>query len=217
MTGTGSAGPGGPASSREPVDSAWELHGLALSRGEVDRSTINRNDPAWIEAAWADPRTRVLVLTGGAAGPQPGPPGGQAPVRFSEAGAALVLVPAAHAPDGLRFLLGVDEGGTTFFGVALPPGERAQAEAITAQGAGGGTAGSGADGAAGGAAGGGVPAGSGPARAAGGAAGSGVPAGEARLAGLREAGPLLDDRDAGLMTHAVALANWHASHTHCPR
>ncbi len=34
---------------------------------------------------------------------------------------------------------------------------------------------------------------------------------------LREAGPLLSDSDAGLMTHAVALANWHETFTHCPR
>jgi NAD+ diphosphatase len=34
---------------------------------------------------------------------------------------------------------------------------------------------------------------------------------------LRQAGALLSDRDAGLLTHAVALANWHESHTHCPR
>jgi len=34
---------------------------------------------------------------------------------------------------------------------------------------------------------------------------------------LRQVGALLSDRDAGLMTHAVALANWHDSHTHCPR
>ena len=34
---------------------------------------------------------------------------------------------------------------------------------------------------------------------------------------LRQAGALLSDRDAGLFTHAVALANWHDSHTHCPR
>jgi NAD+ diphosphatase len=34
---------------------------------------------------------------------------------------------------------------------------------------------------------------------------------------LREAGPLLADRDAGLMTEAVALANWHETFTHCPR
>jgi NAD+ diphosphatase len=38
-----------------------------------------------------------------------------------------------------------------------------------------------------------------------------------RPAGLRQAAPLLSDRDAGLLTHAVALANWHATHTHCPR
>jgi NAD+ diphosphatase len=41
--------------------------------------------------------------------------------------------------------------------------------------------------------------------------------GAARPASLREAGPLLSDRDAGLMTHAVALANWHAVFVHCPR
>ena len=39
----------------------------------------------------------------------------------------------------------------------------------------------------------------------------------AEQAGLRRAGALLDDRDAGLMTHAVSLANWHETHTHCPR
>jgi NAD+ diphosphatase len=38
-----------------------------------------------------------------------------------------------------------------------------------------------------------------------------------RPAGLREAAALLNDRDAGLFTHAVALANWHSTHTHCPR
>jgi NAD+ diphosphatase len=39
----------------------------------------------------------------------------------------------------------------------------------------------------------------------------------ARAAHLREVGPLLSDRDAGLMSHAVALANWHETFTHCPR
>jgi NAD+ diphosphatase len=37
-----------------------------------------------------------------------------------------------------------------------------------------------------------------------------------RPAALREVGTLLGDRDAGLLTHAVALANWHDTHTHCP-
>lgn len=34
---------------------------------------------------------------------------------------------------------------------------------------------------------------------------------------LREVGGDLDDRDAGLFTTAQALANWHATHTRCPR
>ncbi len=38
-----------------------------------------------------------------------------------------------------------------------------------------------------------------------------------RRVGLREVGALLGDRDAGLMVAAVALANWHRTHTHCPR
>lgn len=35
--------------------------------------------------------------------------------------------------------------------------------------------------------------------------------------GLREVGALLSDRDAGLLVHAVGLANWHATHPCCPR
>ena len=35
--------------------------------------------------------------------------------------------------------------------------------------------------------------------------------------GIRDVGTLLSARDAGLLVHAVALANWHATHTHCPR
>jgi NAD+ diphosphatase len=42
-------------------------------------------------------------------------------------------------------------------------------------------------------------------------------AAEVRPAPLREAGPLLSNRDAGLMTHAVALANFHDTHHFCPR
>jgi len=38
-----------------------------------------------------------------------------------------------------------------------------------------------------------------------------------RAAYLREAGPLLSDKDAGLLTHAVAVGNWHETFTHCPR
>lgn len=34
---------------------------------------------------------------------------------------------------------------------------------------------------------------------------------------LRQVGTLLDDRDVGLLTHAVGLAGWHATHPYCPR
>ncbi len=36
-------------------------------------------------------------------------------------------------------------------------------------------------------------------------------------AGLRAVGALLADRDAGLLTTATGVLNWHATHTHCPR
>jgi NAD+ diphosphatase len=37
------------------------------------------------------------------------------------------------------------------------------------------------------------------------------------LLDLRSIGALLDDRDAGLLVHAIALANWHAEHGFCAR
>jgi NAD+ diphosphatase len=41
--------------------------------------------------------------------------------------------------------------------------------------------------------------------------------GDARSGSLREVGMLLSDRDAGLLTHAVALEYWHRSHRYCSR
>jgi NAD+ diphosphatase len=38
-----------------------------------------------------------------------------------------------------------------------------------------------------------------------------------RPLGLREVGAALGDRDAGLLVALIALSNWHATHTHCPR
>jgi len=37
------------------------------------------------------------------------------------------------------------------------------------------------------------------------------------VAGLRELGLTLSDRDAGLLVLAVGLSNWHATHVRCPR
>ena len=161
-----------------------ELGGLMLARSTVDRVSVRRGDPEWVAAAWADPRTRVVVLD----------TTGQALVRFGDNQAELVLVPPGNAPDGLSFLLGVDDGGVTYFGVLERPAdtpepsgpdeELARPEQQTTQQQAAWLA----------------------------KAGPGE-----RKAGLREAAALLGDRDAGLFTHAVALANWHVSHTHCPR
>jgi NAD+ diphosphatase len=155
------AGPGPAAARRGLAVTGPALTGLALARAGVDRAAHLRTDAAWLEQAWADPAARVLVVEQG-----------RTLAEITEAGAWLHFLPPALAPDGVRFLLGIDEdgkdeGGTVYFGVAGPLPE---------------------------------------------AAAPGV-----RPAYLREAGPLLSDRDAGLMTHAVALANWHETFTHCPR
>ena len=165
------------------ADTGQELTGLVLARSGVDRAGARRGDEKWMTAAWSDPRSRVLVLDGAQALVRFGPDGsGGAHDAGGGDGAALVLVPPAQAPDGLRFLLGVDEAGTAFFGVMGPAG--------------------------------GLGAGPLPARGS-----TPPPPAEpgVRAAGLRQAAPLLSGRDAGLFTHAVALANWHATHTHCPR
>ena len=135
------------------------LHNLALARGTVDRIARRRTDQEWIDAAWKDPRTRVLVVSDG-----------QALVRTADGDgrAELVFVSPQQAPDGVRFLLGVDADGVVYFGVSAPLGAP-------------------------------------------GPFGDGV-----RAASLREVGALLPDRDAGLLTHAVALANWHDAHVCCP-
>ncbi|MCY7289072.1 MAG: NAD(+) diphosphatase [Cryobacterium sp.] len=40
---------------------------------------------------------------------------------------------------------------------------------------------------------------------------------ESRWAPLRHVATTLSDRDAGLFTETLGVANWHASHAHCPR
>ncbi len=135
------------------------LTGLALARGEVDRAAHLRADDAWLEAAWADPGTQVLVVEHG-----------RALCAIDDRQARLLFVSPANAAEAVRFLLGVDRAGIAYFGVAGPLPELREPDE------------------------------------------DGV-----RPVPLREAGPLLSDRDAGLMTHAVALANWHETFTHCPR
>jgi NAD+ diphosphatase len=160
-----------------PPEPAGELGPLALSRAEVDRSGHLRGDDAWLAAAWADPTTRVLAVDKG-----------HALVSIGPAAARLVFVSPDQAPEGVRFLLGVADDGTAYFGVDGPLPDPASPSRPASPDAGA------------------APdAGAGPDSAA-----------EVRPAPLREAGPLLSDRDAGLMTHAVALANFHDTHHFCP-
>ena len=91
------------------------LRNLALSRGEVDRSTARRGDADWVAAAWASPGTRVVVVEDG-----------QALVRLADGDtqAELAFVAPPQTPDGVRFLLGVDADGVVYFGVAGAHGQR---------------------------------------------------------------------------------------------
>lgn len=131
--------------------SGSSLTHLPLSRTTVDRAVDRRWDESWLAQAWADPRSRVLIVDRGRA--------------LVDAADRLVLRSPADAPQGETYLLGV-EAGQAYFAVVAPLPE---------------------------------------------------PPADARVAGLREAGVLLNDRDAGLLVHAVALQRWHATHGHCPR
>jgi NAD+ diphosphatase len=159
------------ATAPDPAEGPGVLDGLSLARSAVDRASHHRADLAWVAAAWADEGTRVLVLDHG-----------QTLINFTGDGAELELTSPGKAPEGARFLLGVDDAGVAYFGVDGPRGGL----------------------------------GAGPLPAPGSAPAAPLEGG-VHVAGLRQAGPLLGDRDAGLFTHAVALANWHATHTHCPR
>ena len=234
-----SAAQGTGAGTPEAQDYAGELGGFVLARSAVDRVSVRRGDTDWLAAAWADPRTRVLVLDNA-----------RALVRFGDKEAELILVSPAGAPEGLRFLLGVDDAEVAYFGVMGPagcleslmkdmedPGREGAEPGAGKQGPGEQEAGEQDTGgqetaepgapaqeAA-------VPQPPGP-EAAGQDAEPPAPEQQTvteqaawlararpglRPADLREAAALLNDRDAGLFTHAVALANWHATHTHCPR
>lgn len=129
------------------------LEWLALARGTLDRVAEHRRNAEWVAAAWENPGSRVFVVQGGRAlvsyDPEP----------------ALVFLSPGQAPEGERYLLGVDDDGSAYFAVkgTLPTVEGAEP------------------------------------------------------AGLRRVGAVLEDRDSGLLTHAVALEHWHTTNQYCPR
>ena len=85
------------------------LDDLALSRMAVDRAGARRTDQNWLDAAWADPATRVLAVSRGSV-----------LARLPEGGpAGLLLTGPAQAPTGLRTFLGIDASGVRCFGVGV--------------------------------------------------------------------------------------------------
>ncbi|MER7501856.1 NAD(+) diphosphatase [Nonomuraea pusilla] len=81
---------------------------LLLARGTIDRSSALRADEQWLKRAWNDPSTRVLVIDNG-----------HTLVRRNGDGVEAVLFGSADAPEGERFLLGL-ELGVAYFAVAAP-------------------------------------------------------------------------------------------------
>jgi NAD+ diphosphatase len=89
---------------------------LLLARSAIDRSAALRSDEEWLERAWTAEKTRVLLVHEG-----------RTLIRRFTDGAGLVLMSPLEAPEGQRYLLGVDDDGVPYFAVQapLPPGEAA--------------------------------------------------------------------------------------------
>ena len=123
---------------------------IALSMQAHDRVGLRRTDQAWLDDTWADPRTRVVLLSGGR-------------FRLRDDSAEVDWRATAEVPEGQRIFLGMRGDVANF--VLLVDEE---------------------------------------------------PAGSS-WTGFRAVGPQLSAEDAGLLVHALALAEWHAAHRHCPR
>lgn len=85
---------------------------LDLAANAHDRAGAHRVDDEWLDARWADPATRVLVIAG---------------TRLRPVDGAVDWRATAEAPDGTRVLLGERDGRTWFAVLVDPdnaPGER---------------------------------------------------------------------------------------------
>lgn len=78
-----------------------------MAAGAHDRVAVRRADDAWLEERWADPATRVLVVAG---------------TRVRPVDGAIEWVSPAEAPEGLRVLLGEQDGRAWFAVIAAAEG-----------------------------------------------------------------------------------------------
>jgi NAD+ diphosphatase len=84
---------------------------LRLTADPHDRAGVRRADQAWLDERWADPETRVLVVSG---------------TKIQPRERHVDWISPADAPDGLRVLLG-EQDGRAWFALIVGP-EVAQAE-----------------------------------------------------------------------------------------
>jgi NAD+ diphosphatase len=85
---------------------------VRLSEGAHDRIALRRRDEAWLDEQWANPDSRVLVVSG---------------TRIRPVDGAIAWVNPADAPDGVRLLLG-EQDGRTWFAVVTGPEAAAAAD-----------------------------------------------------------------------------------------
>ena len=78
---------------------------LSLSANPHDRSAPRRDDEEWLAQRWADPTSRVLVVSG---------------TRIRPVEGRVEWVSPAEAPDGMRVLLGERDGATCFAVIVDP-------------------------------------------------------------------------------------------------
>ncbi len=78
---------------------------LRMAAGAHDRIAVRRHDETWLEERWADPETRVLVVSGTRVRPHEG---------------RIPWVGPHEAPEGLRLLLGEHDGRAWFATVTGP-------------------------------------------------------------------------------------------------
>jgi NAD+ diphosphatase len=78
---------------------------VRLTANPHDRTGLRRDDNSWLEQRWADPSSRVLVVSG---------------TRIHPVDGKVEWLSPHDAPDGMRVLLG-EQGGVTWFAVIVDP------------------------------------------------------------------------------------------------
>jgi NAD+ diphosphatase len=76
-----------------------------MAAGAHDRIAVRRKDDTWLEERWADPESRVLVVSG---------------TRIAPVDGAIPWVAPHEAPDGVRVLLGEHDGRAWFAVITSP-------------------------------------------------------------------------------------------------